>query len=260
MSNRILIYVPAYNAATTIQKTLGRIPASIRESAMEILVVNNASTDTTASIVTEMQKEGSMPNLRLVTNPKNLGYGGSQKVAYQRAIDEGYNVVAMVHADGQYAPEVLPKMLDPVLKGDTDLLFGSRIKGNPLKGGMPIIRFLGNRVLTGIQNLLLGLSLSEYHSGYRIYAVSALKKIPFQNLADDYHFDTEILICFQAFGLRIKETAIPTYYGDEPNFVNIWKYGFDVLVTTGSYFLHRLGLRESINWKKIFGGKNPWEV
>lgn len=260
MSNRLLIYVPAYNAATTIQKTLGRIPATIRDSATEILVVNNASTDTTASIVSEMQKEGSIPNLRLVTNPKNLGYGGSQKVAYQRAIDEGYNVVAMVHADGQYAPEVLPKMLDPVFKGDTDLLFGSRIKGNPLKGGMPIIRFLGNRVLTGIQNLLLGLSLSEYHSGYRIYSVAALKKIPFKNLADDYHFDTEILICFQAFGLRIKETPIPTFYGDEPNFVNIWKYGFDVLVTTGSYFLHRLGLRESINWKKIFGGKNPWEA
>jgi hypothetical protein len=166
----------------------------------------------------------------------------------------------MVHADGQYAPEILPKMLEPVIQGETDLLFGSRIAGNPLKGGMPIIRYLGNRVLTTFQNVFLGLSISEYHSGYRIYSVEALRKIPFRNLADDYHFDTEILICFQAFGLRIKETPIPTHYGDEPNFVNIWKYGWDVLVTTASYFLHRIGLRESPNWKRIFNGKNPWQV
>jgi glycosyltransferase involved in cell wall biosynthesis len=260
MAKRVLIYVPAYNAATTIQKTLGRIPDSIRASASEILVVNNASTDQTGPIVDAIQKAGTIPNLRLITNPKNLGYGGSQKVAYQRAIDEGYDVVAMVHADGQYAPEILPKMLEPVIQGETDLLFGSRIAGNPLKGGMPIIRYLGNRVLTTFQNVFLGLSISEYHSGYRIYSVEALRKIPFRNLADDYHFDTEILICFQAFGLRIKETPIPTHYGDEPNFVNIWKYGWDVLVTTASYFLHRIGLRESPNWKRIFNGKNPWQV
>ena len=260
MAKRVLIYVPAYNAASTILKTLGRIPESIRTSASEILVVNNASTDKTASIVESVQNEGSIPSLRLITNPKNLGYGGSQKIAYQRAIDEGYDVVAMVHADGQYAPEILPKMLEPVLAGGTDLLFGSRISGNPLKGGMPLIRYLGNRALTAFQNIFLGLSISEYHSGYRIYSVEAFRKIPFKNLSDDYHFDTEILICFQAFGLRIKEIPIPTHYGDEPNFVNIWKYGLDVLITTASYFLHRIGLRESRNWKRIFNGKNPWEV
>jgi glycosyltransferase involved in cell wall biosynthesis len=255
---RILIYVPAYNAATTIQKTLGRIPESIRSSASEILVVNNASTDDTVAIIDSLKKDGTMPNLRLISNPKNLGYGGSQKVAYQRAIDEKYDVVAMVHADGQYAPEILPKMLEPVLRGETDLLFGSRIAGNPLKGGMPIIRYLGNRVLTTFQNIFLGLRISEYHSGYRIYSTDAFKKIPFQNLSNDYHFDTEILICFRAFKLRIQETPIPTFYGDEPNFVNIWKYGLDVLVTTASFFLHRIGLRKSKNWTRIFDGRNPW--
>jgi glycosyltransferase involved in cell wall biosynthesis len=260
MSKRVLIYVPAYNAASQIEKTLNRIPESIRAAAREILVVNNASTDETAKIVDSIQQKGGIPNLKLITNAKNLGYGGSQKVAYQRAIDENYDVVAMVHADGQYAPEILPKMLEPVVRGETDLLFGSRIKGNPLKGGMPVIRYLGNRVLTTFQNIFLGLSISEYHSGYRIYSVEAFRKIPFQNLSNDYHFDTEILICFQAFGLRIKEIAIPTHYGDEPNFVNIWKYGLDVLITTMSYFLHRIGLRRSRNWTRIFDGKNPWEV
>jgi glycosyltransferase involved in cell wall biosynthesis len=260
MNSRILIYIPAYNSETTIERTLHRIPADVRAQAGKILVVNNASTDTTAQIVGGIQGKAGFENLQLVTNPRNLGYGGSQKVAYQRAIDENFDVVAMVHADGQYAPEILPRMLGPVLANDCDLLFGSRIQGNPLKGGMPWIRFFGNRVLTFIQNLLLGLSLSEYHSGYRIYRVDALRKLPIRNLADDYHFDTEILICFQAYGLRIKEQPIPTHYGDEPNFVNIWKYGMDVLVTTASFFLHRMGWRRSKNWDRIFGGRLPWEA
>lgn len=260
MSKKVLIYVPAYNAAAQIEKTLSRIPESIKNSAQEILVVNNASTDQTESVVKQIQSRGDHPTLKLITNPKNLGYGGSQKVAYKRAIDEGYDIVAMVHADGQYAPEILPSMIAPVDRGEADLLFGSRIKGNPLKGGMPIIRYLGNRVLTIFQNVFLGLSMSEYHSGYRIYSVNALKRIPVQNLSSDYHFDTEIMICFQAYGLRIMEIPIPTHYGDEPNFVNIWKYGLDVLVTTMSYFLHRIGMRRSPNWERIFGGKNPWEI
>ena len=260
MKSRILIYVPAYNSETTIDRTLRRIPLDIRARASEILVVNNASTDGTAAIVHGIQNETGFERLRIVSNPRNLGYGGSQKVAYQRAIDENFDVVAMVHADGQYAPEILPRMLGPVLANDCDLLFGSRIQGNPLKGGMPWIRYLGNRVLTFIQNRLLGLSLSEYHSGYRIYRVDALRGLPLRELADDYHFDTEILICFQAYGLRIRESAIPTFYGDEPNFVNIWKYGLDVLVTTASFFLHRMGWRRSRNWHRIFGGRSPWRA
>lgn len=257
MTGRLLIYIPAYNAAATIQRTLERIPASVCAFAQEILVINNASTDETARIVEAAQQR--FGNLRLITNPRNLGYGGSQKRAYQYAIDMGYDAVAMVHADGQYAPEILPRMLQPVMRGRTDLLFGSRMRGNPLQGGMPVVRYLGNRVLTLVQNVLLGIRLSEYHSGYRIFSVAALRKIPFGKLSNDYHFDTEIVICFDAYSLRIDETPIPTHYGDEPNFVNIWKYGLDVVITTGSFFLHRTGLRESRNWRAIFGADRPWQ-
>lgn len=257
MTGRLLVYIPAYNAAGTIQRTLARIPDGVRQFAKEILVINNASTDETEQLVEAAQKD--IGNLTLITNPKNLGYGGSQKRAYEYAIDMGYDIVAMVHADGQYAPEILPQMMAPVFSGETDLLFGSRMKGNPLKGGMPVVRYLGNRALTAFQNLLLGVQLSEYHSGYRVFSVDALRKIPFRKLSDDYHFDTEILICFHAYGLRIGEIPIPTHYGNEPNFVNIWKYGFDVVITTGSFFMHRTGMRESRNWKAIFGKDKPWK-
>jgi hypothetical protein len=113
---------------------------------------------------------------------------------------------------------------------------------------------LGNRALTTFQNIFLGTRLSEFHSGYRVYSVEALKKVPFERLSSDYHFDTEIIILFVRHGLRIAERPIPTHYGDEENYVNIWKYGLDVLVTTASYFLHRIGIRKSRNWTRITGG------
>ena len=159
----------------------------------------------------------------------------------------------MVHSDGQYAPELFPDLLKPIVEGKADMIFGSRIAGHPLKGGMPIHRFLGNLFLTTIQNFFLGLKLSEYHSGYRIYSLNALKKVPFERLDNDFHFDTEIIILMKHMGMRISEVPIPTRYADEDNHVNIWKYGTDVLITTFSYWLHARGIRKSKNWARILG-------
>ena len=248
-----LIFVPAYNVATFIPTVLDRIPAHIARDAAEILVVDNCSQDGTGEAALESAARLKLKNLRVLRNARNLGYGGSQKVAYATAIRDGRTVVAMLHGDAQYAPEHLERLIEPVASGQYDMVFGSRMAGDPLKGGMPLYRFLGNRFLTTLQNLVLGTRLTEFHPGYRVYSVSALSKIPYDRLSNDYHFDTEIIVLLLHHGLRIGEVPIPTHYGDEPNYVNVWKYGTGVLVTTGTYFLHRLGLRRSKRWKEILG-------
>lgn len=253
MEKRVAIFIPAFNAASTVANVLDRIPANIRDKMAEIFVIDNASTDNTSMVVVDYRSRQGMHNLEVIRNPQNLGYGGSQKVAYRRCIDRHYDCVAMLHGDAQYAPELLETLIAPVLDGQADMVFGSRMTGDPLKGGMPIIRFLGNRVLTTLQNFFLGTRLSEFHSGYRVFSVKALEKIPFERFSSDYHFDTEMIILFVDRGLRIKEMPIPTHYGDEENYVNIWDYGMKVLVSTATYFFHKRGLRKSRNWSRILG-------
>lgn len=251
MSKSFAIYLPAYNAALTLPGVLDRLPLKIKQGAAKILVVDNHSSDETEAVAVKYKAEHQLANLEVIRNPRNLGYGGSQKVAYRFCIDQGIDVVAMVHADGQYAPEIVEEMMAPVLDGRADMVFGSRIAGDPLKGGMPLHRFLGNRVLTTFQNLILGSRLTEFHSGYRIFSLAGLKRLNFGQLSDDYHFDTEMIILHLRAGLKILERPIPTYYGDEKNYVNIWAYGTHVLVTTLTYFLHCKGLRKSKNWARI---------
>ena len=253
MEKRVAIFIPAFNAASTIVKVLDRIPANLRDQMAEIFVIDNKSTDNTSMVVVDYRSQKGMHNLEVIQNARNLGYGGSQKVAYRRCIDKKYDCVAMLHGDAQYAPELLETLIAPVLAGEADMIFGSRISGDPLKGGMPIIRYLGNRFLTAVQNFFLGTRLSEFHSGYRVFSVKALEKIPFEKFSSDYHFDTEMIILFVDRGLRVQEMPIPTYYGDEKNYVNIWDYGMRVLITTVTYALHRRGLRRSENWAKILG-------
>jgi glycosyltransferase involved in cell wall biosynthesis len=250
---RFAIYIPAYNAALTLPRVLERIPEKIRREVQEILVVDNNSPDNTHLIALEIKKQQDMHNLRVIRNERNEGYGGSQKIAYQYCIDRKFDGVVMLHGDAQYAPEYMENLIEPIVRGEADMVFGSRFTGDPLKGGMPLHRYLGNRALTTVQNLLLGTRLSEFHSGYRVYAVEALRRIPFQRFSSDYHFDTEIIIAMVDSRQRIMEVPIPTHYGDEENYVNIWRYGLDVLVTTVSYFLHRRGWRRSRNWSRIFG-------
>src|SRR5262249_13437411 len=163
-------------------------------------------------------------------NPVNMGYGGNQKIGFHYAIENRFDFVALLHGDGQYAPDMLATLTEPLLTGEADAVFGSRMltPNEALRGGMPLYKFFGNRILTFLQNRLLGTALSEFHSGYRVYAVSALKAIPFERNSNAFHFDTEIIIQLFIARRRIKEIAIPTYYGDEICRVDVLKYAFHV--------------------------------
>jgi glycosyltransferase involved in cell wall biosynthesis len=253
---KIAIYIPAYNAALTLPSVLERIPKDVMDEVAEILVVDNNSSDDTFAVAQSYQKKNE--KLNIIRNEKNMGYGGSQKIAYQYFIDKNYDYVAMLHGDAQYAPELLGSLINFSIRNKFGITFGSRMRGAPLKGGMPIHRYLGNRFLTSIQNFFLSTSLSEFHSGYRIYSLAELKNIPFQVLASDYHFDTEILILFLHYKMEIGESPIPTYYGEEENYVNIYQYGINVLVTTITYYLHIKNLRFSKPWNQILSaGEQP---
>src|SRR6185503_12310254 len=178
-------------------------------------------------------------------NARNLRYGGNQKAGYQYAIERGFDIVVMLHADGQYAPEALPKLLEPFENNEADMVFGSRMAagGDPLAGGMPFYKFIGNKILTWLENRLTGMKLTEFHSGYRVFNCEALKKIPFMLNSDEWHFDTEILMQFHEAGLRIVERPIPTYYGDEICYVNGLAYAFNCVKSAVKYRLHKSGLR-----------------
>ncbi|MFN7973398.1 MAG: glycosyltransferase family 2 protein [Acidobacteriota bacterium] len=240
---RIAIFIPAYNAGRTLPKVLDRIPQDIKREVEEIFVVDNASEDNTYLIGIGYKHEKGLQNLNIYKNDQNIGYGGSQKVAYQYAIDRGYDVVVMLHGDAQYAPEKISFLLEPFRKGEADLVFGSRIAGLPLKGGMPFHRFLGNKALTWIENFVLDWNLSEFHSGYRIFSTAAVNQVPFALNSNYYHFDTDVLIQFKLKGLRVVERPIPTYYGDEICYVNIWRYGFSILGSLLQYVLHQRGIK-----------------
>jgi len=239
---RIAIYIPTYNAGQTLPLVLDRIPEAVKERVEEIFVIDNASPDNTYLIGVGYKNEKGLPNLNIYKNERNLGYGGSQKVAYRYAIERGYDVVVMLHGDAQYAPEKIAHLLEPFENGEADMVFGSRIAGLPLKGGMPLYRFLGNKFLTAVENYVLDWNLSEYHSGFRVFSCAALRQVPFHLCADDYHFDTEILVQFKLKRLRVVERPIPTYYGDEKSYVNVWRYGLDVLYAMLEYILHKKGI------------------
>lgn len=232
MKQRLLIFIVAYNAETTIKSVLSRIPATIRdEYDAEILVIDDASKDRTFERGREHLRDEAFPfPLTVLFNPVNQGYGGNQKIGYFYAIKNGFDFVALVHGDGQYAPECLPDLVRPIKDGKADATFGSRmmIRGGAIKGGMPFYKFIGNKVLSWFENWMLRSNFTEFHSGYRIYSVEALKKVPFDLNTNDFHFDTEIIIQFVLAGLRIVELPIPTYYGDEICHVNGMKYAFDV--------------------------------
>ncbi len=233
---RVLVFIVAYNAEKTIQSVLSRIPADLgKEYYTEVLVIDDCSSDHTFELA-EISNSGKQVPFRIevLYNPKNQGYGGNQKIGFHYAIQKGFDFVALVHGDGQYAPECLPELLDPLSSGSADAVFGSRmlLPGGALKGGMPLYKFVGNKILTFIQNQLLGANLSEFHSGYRLYSTESLKKIPFDLNSNDFHFDTEIIIQLLFAKQRIKELSIPTYYGDEICHVNGIKYAWDVVVSS----------------------------
>ena len=229
---RLLILIVAYNAERNIAAVLARVPHQLAEAYdVEVLVLDDSSKDRTFEKSREVMRDGAIPfPLHVLFNPVNQGYGGNQKIGYHFAIERQFDFVALVHGDGQYAPECLPDLVRPLRDGEADAVFGSRMleKAAALRGGMPLYKYVGNKILTGFQNRVLGSSLSEFHSGYRVYSVAALKQIPFTLNTNDFHFDTEIIVQLMLAGLRIKELPIPTYYGDEICRVNGMKYAWDV--------------------------------
>ncbi|HTH00389.1 MAG TPA: bifunctional glycosyltransferase/class I SAM-dependent methyltransferase [Vicinamibacterales bacterium] len=231
---RLLVFIVAYNAEKTIQQTLGRIPARLlHDYDVEVLVIDDSSTDQTFDQGEVLRRDQTLPfTLSVLFNPENQGYGGNQKIGFHYAIQYGFDFVALIHGDGQYAPECLPELIEPLATGQADAVFGSRMmrKGDARRGGMPLYKFIGNRILTWTQNRLLGAHLTEWHSGYRLYSASALRRIPFHRNSNVFHFDTEIIIQLLLAGLRIREIPIPTYYGDEISRVNGIVYAKDAVM------------------------------
>ncbi|MDA8355322.1 MAG: bifunctional glycosyltransferase/class I SAM-dependent methyltransferase [Actinomycetota bacterium] len=241
-SKKIGVLVVAYNAASTLAKVLDRIPDEVRSDIAEVIVSDDHSEDSTYLVGLGYQQISDLP-ITLLRQPVNLGYGGNQKVGYELAIAHGLDIVVMLHGDGQYAPELLPDVLNPLLADEADAVLGSRImvKGEARRGGMPLYKYVGNRILSRFENAMLHTDLSEFHSGYRAYSVKALQTIPFQRNSDGFNFDTQIIIQLHDAGMRIVEVPISTYYGDEICYVNGLRYAADVSRDVVAYRLQKAG-------------------
>ncbi len=227
---RIAILVVAYNAEDTLASVLNRIPTDFAAQVASVIVCDDASTDATHDVATTYQRGSRLP-LTIVRHPRNLGYGGNQKHGYRWAIEHGMDLVVLLHGDGQYAPEELPRMVAPIVEGRADVVFGSRMmrRADAFRGGMPLYKFIGNTCLTTAQNLLAGVRLTEWHSGYRAYRTAALAGVDFAANSDEFDFDTQIILQMIAAGRRIHEIPIPTFYGDEISRVNSIRYGLQIL-------------------------------
>lgn len=242
---KVGIVVVAYNAAGTLAATLDRIPTDFTDQLCEVLVCDDHSVDATHLVGLGYKANSTLP-ITVVRQEQNLGYGGNQKSGYRYAIDHGWDIAVLLHGDGQYAPEVMPDIVAPLISGEAEAVFGSRMMrtGAARSGGMPLYKFVGNRILTTIQNKLSGLELTEWHSGYRAYSVDALRQIDFESNSDVFDFDTEIILQLHNAGCRIMEIPIPTYYGDEICHVDGVKYGMDVVRDTLQFAAERAGLGE----------------
>lgn len=245
--SRALIFIVSYNAEAFIEKVLSRIPDSVWNNErfdVEVLVIDDQSADDTFYRVADYVGENPHRKIKVLYNPVNQGYGGNQKLGYQYAIQHGFDVVVLLHGDGQYAPECLDQMILPIVNGEADVILGSRMinRLDALSGKMPLYKWVGNQILTYLQNKTLGSHLSEFHTGYRAYSTRALRDIPFEYNSNYFDFDTDILIQMLDTGQRIKEIPIPTYYGDEISYVNGFRYAALILRTTLQSRIVRLNL------------------
>ena len=232
-----VIVLPAYRAAKTLKEVVGEIPAG---HADRILLVDDASADATVSVATAL-------SLDVIRHKKNLGYGGNQKTCYRHALEMGADVVVMLHPDGQYDPAIIPNLCKVIEDGEADIVLGSRWLGlDPAKAGMPWWKMLGNRFLTGVENRVLGLHLSEYHTGYRAYSRRFLEAIPFLENSNDFVFDTQVLIQAATFGFKIGEVPAIGKYHDDASSVNFQTsavYGLQTLAMLVRYIVHRAGFQ-----------------
>lgn len=238
---KVIVVMPAYNAAKTLEKTYGDIPKGIVH---EVLVVDDNSHDETIKVAKKL-------NLQVFAHPQNLGYGGNQKTCYSQALKRGAEIIVMIHPDYQYDAALTGYLIQPILEGRVDIMLGSRIRSRneALAGGMPLYKYVSNRFLTFIENLVLGLNLSEYHTGFRAYRREVLEKVPYKLFSDDFVFDQEILIVAHSAGFRMGEIAVPVRYFPEASSINFFRslrYGFMILVTIFRMILHNLGIKQKI--------------
>lgn len=253
MKNKILIFIPAYNASQTLISVLDKISPKIQKEVEQVLVIDDLSQDDTYKKALEYKKLNKLQKLRIIRHKQNKGYDGTQKDAYEYAIKNKFDIVIMLHGDYQYNPEEINFLIQAFKKTGAGLVFGSRISGEPIKGNMPVYKFLGNKILTFIENLILGLNLSEYHSGFRLYSCGALKKIPFKLCSDNFHFDTEIIVQLMLSKIKIAETPISTHYGKEKCHVNIASYSYNILKTLMEYILYKHNIREYEKFSACLG-------
>lgn len=238
--HKIVVVMPAMNAARTLERTFQAIP---RDWVDEIILVDDRSTDDTVALARTLP-------LQVVWHPHNVGYGGNQKTCYLQALQQGADVVVMLHPDGQYEPELIPRLVRPILDGEADLVLGSRLAepGAARAGGMPRYKIVANRALTAIENRVLGTDLSEMHTGYRAYSRELLTTIPFLRNALDFSFDSEVLMQAAHFGFRIAEVPARSRYFDDASSVKLRPatvYGLKTLAAAARLVAHRCGVWRS---------------
>lgn len=244
---KIVVVMPTYNAEKTLLKTYKDIPKSLVD---ETILVDDKSYDKTVEIARKL-------NLKVSLHSQNLGYGGNQKICYKQTLKLKADIVVMVHPDYQYDAKLIPELVRPIIEDQFDIMLGSRIRSRKeaLSGGMPFYKYISNRCLTLIENMVLGLNLSEYHTGFMAYHKKVLEILPIQGFSNDFVFDQEILISAVISGFRIGEVPVPVRYFPEASSINFrrsLKYGVSTLLTLFLYSLQSAGLKKS----KMFENEN----
>jgi len=233
---KITVIMPAYNAEKTLERTVRDIPPGI---VSRIILVDDCSKDNTVAIARRL-------GLDVYIHNNNIGYGGNQKTCYTEALKDSPDIIVMVHPDYQYDATKIPELVSPILKGEADAVFGSRLLGgSALEGGMPLYKYISNKFLTFLENIVFRAGLSEYHTGFRAYSSELLRTVPWERNSNDFVFDTEIIAQIFYFGFRIKEIGISTRYFEEASSINFWKsmiYGFKTVITLLKYILHKRGI------------------
>lgn len=253
-AHRVLIYVVAYEAREHIAGVFERVPDELfNRPDIHFLVNDDASTDDGPLVLKAWLLERGIHNVTILQNDENQGYGGNQKIGFRVAIDAGFDCVVLLHGDGQYAPELLPEFIETWKASQPDIILGSRLhsRRKALRGGMPLYKLVGNRILTRFQNAMTGWSLGEYHTGYRAYSTEFLAAVPFETNANEFHFDTEILLQAAHVGATVAEIPIPTHYGDEVCRVPGLKYAWDVVCSTVQFKMHQLGMLCSLKLRNL---------
>ena len=224
---RKAIVIPSYRAERTLESVLSRIPKEFWENGLAI-IVNDKSPDNTGQVAQSLK--GQWPALHVIHHEFNQGYGGAQKTGLKRGLELGADAFAIVHSDGQYAPEVVLDLMKPILEGKAHIVQGSRMsEGGALRGGMPYTRYVPNRVLTFMENIVFGTHMAEFHSGYMLYSRTLLERAPFEELQNNYNFDAEMIVLAHLLGMECAQIAIPTRYDDEVSSLDPIPYGINVL-------------------------------